>query len=92
MGEQSVRYRIEKHGQEWHLVSGQTNRSMFRTIDRESLVNLAEEIVKDVGGEVIVHSADDGPEAVIRHPGRHDEAQMPTMDWTEGEPDADRPL
>lgn len=64
----SVRYRVEKRADPWHLTSGDTGESIFRTDDRDALVSLAEAIVKDVGGEFIVQRHVNSTEAVIRHP------------------------
>ena len=66
----AVLYRVARHGQEWHLVADDTDRSVLKAGDREALVDLAEAIVRDVGGEIVVEGFHDGPEAVIRHPGR----------------------
>jgi hypothetical protein len=73
MGQQ-VHYRVERNGDQWQLVSDDPDRSIVKTGDRDSLVDFAESVVKDVGGEVIVDSYHDGPEAVIRHHGREGNA------------------
>ena len=77
MSEQ-VRYRVERHGDEWHLVSEDSERSVVKTGDRDALIDLAEANVKDVGGEVLVDSYHDGPEAVIRHHGRDSGSAAPS--------------
>jgi hypothetical protein len=67
---QSVRYCIEKQGDQWHLKSIESGQLIMFAQDRDELVLVAESIVRDVGGEVVVQSHDDGTEAVIRHRGR----------------------